>query len=102
MTFGIETMEIVGWGAGCSVRDSDRRLFGRRYRSGVGLTGEDRVGGDRVEDDVIIVETGLAVPETTHAVPTIAESSLVPDLWLIEERSEEDDDDVVETEGFAG
>jgi hypothetical protein len=65
------------------------------------LTGEDRVGGDKVEDDVMIVERGLAMPATTRAVPTIAESSLAPDLWLIEERSEEDDD-VVETEGFAG
>jgi hypothetical protein len=65
------------------------------------LTGEDKVGGDKVEDDVVIVERGLAVPETTRAVPTIAKSSLVPDLWLIEETSEEDDD-IVETEGFAG
>ena len=102
MTFGIEAVEIDGWGADCSVKDSDRRLFGRRYRSGDGLTGEDRVGGDKVEDDVMTVECGLVVPETTRAVPTIAESSLVPDLWLIEERSEEEDDDVVETEGFAG
>ena len=60
------------------------------------------MGGDKVEDDVVIVKRGLAVPETTRAVPTIAESSLVPDLWLIEETSEEDDDDIVETEGFAG
>ena len=102
MTLGIEAVETVGWGAGSSVKDSDRRLLCRRYRSGDGLTGEDRVGGDKVEDDVMTVECGLVVPETTRAVPTIAESSLVPDLWLIEERSEEDDDDVVETEGFAG
>jgi hypothetical protein len=102
MTFGIEAVVTVGWGAGCSAEDSDRRLFGRRYRSGDGLTGEDRVGGEKVEDGVMIVELGLAVPETTRAVPTIVESSLVPDLWLIEERSEEEDDDVVETEGFAG
>ncbi len=102
MTLGIEAVEIVGLGAGCSVKDSDRRLFGRRYRSGDGLTGEDRVGGDKVEDDVRIVEGGLALPETTRAVPTTAKSSLVPDLWLIEETSEEEEEDVVETEGFAG
>ncbi len=39
--------------------------------------------------------------ETTRAVPTIAESSLVPDLWLNEERSEEDEE-VVDTEGLGG
>jgi hypothetical protein len=56
MTFGIEVVEIVGWGDGCSADESDRRLFGRRYRSGEGLTGEDRVGGEKLGDDVIIVE----------------------------------------------
>jgi hypothetical protein len=101
MTFGIEVVEIVGWGDGCSADESDRRLFGRRYRSGEGLTGEDRVGGEKLGDDVIIVEWGLAVPETTRAVPMIAESSLDPDLWLNEERSEEEDE-VVDTEGLGG
>jgi len=84
----------------CSV-DSVRRLFGRRYRSGEGLTGEERAAGERVGEDVMIVECGREVPETTRAVPIIAESSRDPDFWLIEERSEEDDE-VVETEGLAG
>jgi hypothetical protein len=50
---------------------------------------------------VMMVDCGRATPETTRAVPTMAESSLDPDLWLREERSE-DDEDVVDTEGAAG
>lgn len=48
------------------------------------------------------VECGLAAPETTRAVPVITESSFEPDLWLIEEISDEVEDDVVETESAAG
>jgi hypothetical protein len=104
MTFGIDAFEaeVCCGGDCCSAEDSARRLFGRRYRSGEGLTGEDRVGGERVAEDVIMVELGRAVPETTRAFPMIAESSLDPDLWLNEERSEEDDEDVVDTEGLGG
>ncbi len=42
------------------------------------------------------------MPEATRAVPIIAKSSLDPDLWLSEERSEEDDEDDVDVEGLAG
>lgn len=47
------------------------------------------------------LERGPASPETTLAVPVIAESSLEPDLWLNDDRSVEDED-VVDTEGGEG
>ena len=102
MTFGIEAVEAEAGGVIGSEVDSDRRLFGRRYRSGVDLAGEERIGGDRVEEDVMIVEWGRAVPETTRAVDMTAEPSLDPDFWLSEERSEDEEEDVVDTEGWAG
>jgi hypothetical protein len=67
------------------------------------LTGEDTAWGATFwpEVDVMTLERGLASPETTRAVPVIAESSLEPDLWLTDDRSVEDED-VVDTEGGEG
>jgi hypothetical protein len=49
-----------------------------------------------------MVECGRGAPEVTRAVPEIVESSLAPDLWLSADRSDEDDEEVVDTEGAAG
>lgn len=83
--------------------DSARRLLGRRYRSGVDFDGDAATGGARLppEVDVITVDSGRAVPDATRAVPMMAVSSLDPDFWLNEDKSEEPDE-VVDTEAAAG
>lgn len=85
MTFGIaEDVEAGGvWevDGGLVVEESARRLFGRRYRSGVDFTGDAATGGAKLPlDDVMTVDRGRAAPDATRAEPTIPESSLDPDL----------------------
>lgn len=115
MTFGIETTEDDGAAddddAGCTmvrldVDESERRLFGRRYLSGVALTG-DVAPEEGIEKSWpgargIAVEWGLAVPDTTRAFSTTVESSFEPDLWPWEETSEDEVEDVVDIEAAAG
>ena len=83
--------------------DCERPLFGLRYLSGVALPGADNVGGARFMPlPERIVEFGLGLPDDARVEPPNAESSLVPGLWLKEERSDELEEDVVDTEAGAG
>lgn len=86
--------------------DSARRLFGRRYRSGDGFTVVAEMDGGRarlgLEDVVKMVEWGRGVTLDTLDVPGSVESSLDPDLWLKLDKSEDDDEDVVDIEAGAG
>jgi hypothetical protein len=78
----VEGVPVVG----CEVNDcpdtddSERRLFGRRYRSGSCLTGDEAVGGLKVWLEVVVktVERGRAIPEPTWAGPVRAKSSFDP------------------------
>jgi hypothetical protein len=48
-----------------------------------------------------MVECGRGAPDVTRDLLTIAESSLVPDLWLNADKSDEEEE-VVETDGAVG
>ena len=85
MTFGIAEDVAAGgvWEVDGElvVAESARRLFGRRYRSGVVFTGDAAPGGARLPlEDVITVDRGRPAPDATRAVPTMPESSLDPDF----------------------
>lgn len=76
--------------------DSERRLFGRRYLSGETLVVAEGAGGASPSPgpEVVIFSWGV--------LATVTESSLDPAFWLRADRSEEDEDEVVEIEGLEG
>ena len=79
-------------------------MFGRRYRSGVGLDDEDgaapKLGEDGLEN---MVDWGRAAKVIVLRLAVeMEESSLEPDLWLMADRSDEEEEEVVEIDAGAG
>jgi hypothetical protein len=79
--------------------DSARRLFGRRYLSGEVLAVVKGTGGDKLRLEVAVGIVSWGFPFTARAM---VESSFEPAFCPRAERSDEDEEDVVEIEEVAG